>query len=179
MKFLILKAFGKQKGIKMEHPPKDFEAIVAKINEALPLHSMWDGFWVHSFKQKTLIVSCSFTNIYYRNFDIVFKDVTFFNLPETWRDTEIEGEDLLRIASNAEFERQQPDLDPKAHLIFAIDIWFRDHFPVQERTYYLVAKHVYLNECHAPDNHPSPLYADPFENEAFPCFKNRVGNFPK
>jgi hypothetical protein len=164
-----------------------FNAIIKKINEDLPLHSMWDGFWVHSFKRGTLVISCSFDRIYYRQFDLVFKKVIFFNVPERWRDSNVDGDDLLRLASPEEFRRHHPDFDTKGHLIFAIDMHLEiindiiheiNGEPQREIrrawepfTFFIVATHVYLNECTPEDNNPVPEYEDRLHSMSM---KNRV-----
>jgi hypothetical protein len=149
--------------------------IVQHINKELPLHSMWDGFWVQSFKRGTLIISCSFDRSYYRNFDIVFKKVIFFNVPDEWRDTDIEGDDLLRLASAEEFQNHHPGFDPLDRHIIAVDIHFRDENGERiKHTFFILAEHIYLNKCVGPDSKPVVEYKDPFSNELFPCKKNRV-----
>ena len=134
---------------------------------------MWDGFWVHSFKRKTLIISCSFDRIYYRNYDLIFKKVIFFNVPDEWRDTNIYGDELIRLANETEFEENHPGFSTQHKPIFAIDIHFGNDIPVKY-TFFIVAEHLYLNKCEAPDNNPIPEYTDPFINDGFPCFANRV-----
>ncbi len=148
------------------------QSIIKKINEDLPLHSLWDGFWVYYFKRGTLIIAGSFNRIYYRDFDIVFKKVSFFNIPAEWRDTDIKGDDLIRLADKDEFAKQFPDFDVQDKFIFAIDIYFRN--VGEEKTFYIVAEHIYLNKCTPEDNSPGSSYVDPFADEPFPCFKNRV-----
>lgn len=152
----------------------NFSEIVEKINKILPLHRMWDGFWVHSFKRKTLVISCSFDRIYYRDFDLVFKQVIFFNVPEEWRDTNIHGDELIRLASPEEFCNHHPGFDTGDHLIFAIDIYFYKNDLSEKHTFFVAAIHIYLNECGPGNNNPAPEYDDPFNEEAFPCTKNRV-----
>jgi hypothetical protein len=147
---------------------------VHRINAELPLHSMWDGFWVHSFKRGTLVISCSFDRIYYRDFDLVFKKVIFFNLPPEWRDTDVPGDELLRIASREEFHKFHPHFDTQERIIFAIDLHFKNSDSFKKQTFFILAEHVFLNKCEAPDNNPVPEYHDPFEAEDFPVFKNRV-----
>lgn len=152
-----------------------FSNIIQRINKELPLHSMWDGFWVHSFNRGTLVISCSFDRIYYRNFDLVFKKVIFFNVPVEWRDTDIYGDDLLRLATKDEFIEHQPGFDPLDRQIIAIDIHFRLlSGEIKKHTFFILAEHVYLNKCVAPDYSPASEYADPYSEEPFPCKKNRV-----
>jgi len=147
---------------------------VEKVNKELPLHSMWDGFWIASWKRKTLIVSASFDKSLYRDYDIVFKRVTFFNLPEQWRDTAVRGDDLLRIASVQEFQSQQPCFEVGDRTIFAIDIYLGD----VKHTFFIIAKNIYLIKCPPADRYPIYDYTDPYgEEKDYPSLKNRVTNF--
>lgn len=148
--------------------------IVSTINNQLPLHNMWDSFWVHSFKRKTLVVSCSFDRIYYRDYDIVFKKVIFFNLPTQWRDTNIPGNDLIRIANEEEFLQHHLGFDASGFSIFAIDMYFGNNGTAEKHSFFIIAKHIYLNKCDAANNNPSPNYTDPFAKDIFPSKMNRV-----
>ena len=148
--------------------------IIKTINETIPIHSMWDGFWVHYFKRKTLIISCSFDRIYYRNYDLIFKQVIFFNVPDEWRDTNIHGDELIRIATKTEFKQHHPDFNFQDQVIFGLDIYIDNNGSLEKHTFFIIAKHIYLIKCEAPDNNPVPEYADPFCNENYPCKKNRV-----
>ena|GEM_PF-5850728 len=154
----------------------DFNEVIETINATLPVHSMWDGFWVHSFKRNTLVVSCSFDRIYYRDFDLIFKKVTFFNIPGEWRDTNIFGNDLIRLATPEEFHRHHPGFETGAHNIFAIDLYFENrekNATWEKETFFILAEHIYLIRCERGNN-PVPEYIDPFVDEVFPCKKNRV-----
>ena len=155
---------------------KDILEIVRTINAALPVNSMWDGFWVHSFRRRTLIISCSFDKIYYREFDLIFKKVIFFNVPESWRDTSVMGDDMIRVATMAEFHKYHEGFDTKNQFIFAIDLHFRHHGAENStmHTFFIVAEHIYLVKCQHGNNNPVPEYVEPFGEEDFPCMKNRV-----
>jgi hypothetical protein len=59
----------------MEITPEQVELLNAKI----PHNYLWDGFWIDSYKRKTLNISAAFDKIYSRDFMIVYKGVTFFN----------------------------------------------------------------------------------------------------
>ncbi|MEZ4879836.1 MAG: hypothetical protein R2801_06710 [Chitinophagales bacterium] len=150
--------------------PLDIKTIVAKLNKDLPLHSMWDGFWISRFKGKELNISCSFDRSYYRNYDIIFKDVIFFNLPSEWRDTDIYGDDLIRLSNKTEFGQHHPNFNTEEYNIFAIDI----HFNSKEYSFFVVSKRVYLFKCEGQHCFPEVDYKEPFTNEPFPCTKNRV-----
>ena len=137
---------------------------------------MWDGLWVHKFKRNNLVIGASFDRCYYRDYDIVFKKVIFFNLPYQWRDTEVNTEDLIRLSTKEEFEKQHPDFDTSNKNIFAIDICFTN-FARENimHTFFVVAETVYIFKPQPPENkYGGAEYTDPFIDELFPCKKNRV-----
>ena len=144
--------------------------IVANINATLAAQSLWDGFWIHSFKTNTLIISCSFDKMYYRSFDLVFKKVTFFNLPDAWRDTNVAGDTFLRLATKEEFMKQQPIVDIGDNQLFAVDLII----DTKKQSFFIAAKHVFLNECTPLNNNPVAEYTDPYKGEKMPVLKNRV-----
>lgn len=168
-----------------------FNDIVSKINEALPVHSMWNGFWIRSFKRGTLVVYCSHDMIYGIDFELVFKKVIFFNIPARWNDTNVNGDALLRLATKDEFEKAHPGSATNEHLILAIDMHMEiilDELPevdgvVQRKiirewqpyTFYIVAAHVYLNDRNFPNYYEQPKYDDPLYEWPYPGVKNRVG----
>ncbi|MCD6011561.1 MAG: hypothetical protein K0Q79_1423 [Flavipsychrobacter sp.] len=135
---------------------------------------MWDGFWVRSFKRGTLVISCSFDRIYYREFDLVFKQVVFFNVPAQWRDTNVDGDDLLRLAPAEEFAALYPDVEIGDRAVFAIDMHLDVNRVWQPYTFYIVARHIYLNKCTPEDNDPGWTYEDPINDVQYPCMLNRV-----
>ena len=152
------------------------EDIVETVNKTLPLNSMWDGLWVHKFKRKNLVIGASFDRCYYRDYDIVFKKVSFFNLPYQWRDTEVNSENLIRLSTKKEFEKQHPDFDILDKNIFAIDIWLTNYARENiMHTFFVIAQTVYIFKQLPPDNNfGGAEYTDPFIGEVFPCKKNRV-----
>jgi len=168
-----------------------FNDIVAKINEALPVHSMWNGFWIHSFKRGTLVVYCSHDMIYGIDFELAFKKVIFFNIPAQWHDTNVDGDALLRLAKKDEFESAHPDFETNGYMILAVDMHLEivlDELPevdgvVQRKivrewkpyTFYIVAAHVFLNDRNFPNYYEEPKYDDPLFEWPYPGMKNRVG----
>jgi len=150
--------------------------IIVKVNKDLPLHTMWDGFWIHSFEKQKLVIACSFDRIYYRDFDITFKDVIFFNLPDVWADTDIFGDQLIRLSTQEEFSSHHPDFDTGQHSILAIDIHFTPlrQSPVKH-TFFIVTTSVELDRCLQYNNSPVAEYSEKFPNEPFPCKRNRIG----
>lgn len=148
---------------------------VEQINQFIPVHSMWDGFWIHSFLKNELTISCSFDRMYYRNFDIIFSNVIFFNLPDEWRDTNVLGDNLIRLADEKEFLQQQPNFDIKGKTIFAIDLYYYPYEkPTITYTFYIVADDLLAEACTEGNSSPAVDYTDRFENEPYPCLKNRV-----
>lgn len=142
---------------------------------------MWDGFWVHQFKRGVLVVSCSFDSIYYREYDIIFKGVVFFNLPHRWKDTAVKTPDFMRLSSKDEFYSCNNVANTDSKIIVAFDLFFQDYSTEkqefeqeQKQTFFVVAEHIYLNKCTDENNNPAPEYQDAFINEKFPCKKNRV-----
>ena len=153
----------------------DIHQIVHQVNERLPVHSMWDGFWINKFKRSNLQISCSFDRIYYRNFDLVFKKVVFFNLPHQWRDTHVFGDHILRLSNKDEFSTHHPNFDFQGKHIFAIDLHFDINNVFQKHTYFVVASKVFLFKCEYPDNASGYEYEDPYgEDVGFECKENRV-----
>lgn len=157
----------------MNSPP-NFPQIVDKINETLPVHALWDGFWIHKFKRSNLVISGSQDQTYYRNYDLVFKKVLFFNLPRAWRDTNVLGDHMLRLSDREEFARHHPGFDVQDRQIFAIDLHYDVEGQWQKHTFFVVAAHVYLFKCEPPDDAPGLFYTDPLGDVWYPCKENRV-----
>ena len=148
--------------------------IVQEINKNIPLHNLWDGFWISSWQDSTLVVSASFNKIYYRNYDLIFTEVSFFNLPQWWRDTWIHGEDLIRLATEQEFKVQQPEFNLDGRAIFAIDIYYGEERE-EKHTFFILAKHTCLIKCDESDEWPIFDYQDPLDDSAdYHSKQNRV-----
>ncbi|MFZ4057458.1 MAG: hypothetical protein ACOYKE_04940 [Ferruginibacter sp.] len=150
--------------------------MVDAVNKLIPVHQMWDGFWIEDFEHNTLTVSCSFDALLYKNFEVVFKEVIFFKLPESWLDTNIPGDALLHPCSTASFNETYPNFDTKGLSIFAIPL--KIVLPISKQvmlyTFHVVAASVKAQKCMEGYNRPTKYYNDPFKLEKFPCFKNRV-----
>jgi hypothetical protein len=145
------------------------------VHDLIPVDNMSDGFWIHEFQNGELTISCSFNRLTYRNFDIRFEGTLFFNLPEDWRLEQVPAEYIFRLSNRTEFERKTTDQSlPPGH-IFAFDLIY---FPPGEspriRTFFVVADTVKAAKCAPGDASPARSYRDPFSNEPFPCYKNRV-----
>jgi hypothetical protein len=157
--------------------------LIAKVNKTLPLHNMWDGLWVHAYKRNNLVISAALDRSARRDYDIVFKKTIFFNLPASWRDDDIIGDNLIRLASNEEFALQQPDFDTKNLPIFAFDIgWTIGQESRIPYTYYVVAKTLWLFKCEGEDcKYGGAEFIDPWAVNGYPqliagkpCLQNRI-----
>ncbi len=153
----------------------EITARLNKVNQTIPVHSMLDGFWIYDFEKGGLTISCSFDRMMYRNFDIEFKDVVFFNIPAEWADDRVRGEILFRLADKEEFASQQPDFNVGDNYIIALDLVYvpRDR-PAVKHTFFIVASDLYAEKCLQGNAHPNAYYKDKLIGEPFPCMKNRV-----
>ena len=124
--------------------------------------SMWDGYWIREFVGGKLVISCSFDRIYYRNYDLIFEGVTFFNVPDEWRDTNVFAESPIAMASEAEFSFEFEDIDTTGKKIFLVELYFSD-YPAPTHTqhsFYIVATDGYALKC---DGDADCFYTDPIE----------------
>ena len=147
---------------------------VENINRTLPVHAMWDGFWIEKFKRSNLVVSCSQDRLYYRSFDIVFKKVIFHNLPAEWRDTNVLGDNVIRLSDGEEFAEYHSDFDIEDRNIFAIDLHYDENGKQTKHTFFVVGAKVYLFRCEPPNNRPEFDYTDPLGEVGYGCKQNRV-----
>lgn len=153
----------------------DVEEQLQKVNDLIPVHSMWDGFWIYDFDKGNLTVTCSFDSTAYRNFDIEFRNVSFFNIPSEWRDTDVPGDILFKLSNKEEFQLLYPEIEILDQHIFSLDLLFVINSKVSiKHCFHIVADRVLASQCLVGDARPGTYYKDPFENEAWPCFKNRV-----
>jgi len=172
----------------------DINETIGRINRELPIHNMWDGFWVHSWYNGDLVISCSFDRLLYRNYDITFRGVTFFNLPARWDDTEI-GDELLRPAqSNFEWDFEDFVID-EGKFVFGIDMYIARYREVVTEvdgtekkemqkyhtlyTFYIVADDVVMEKCLQGNTDPWPDYKEPLKFDHYPCMENRVPHMPR
>ncbi|MCB0739310.1 MAG: hypothetical protein KDC92_17520 [Bacteroidetes bacterium] len=150
------------------------QAIVAKINAELPSNAMFDGFWIHKYKNQNLCISCSQNRFYYRQFDIIFKKVRFFNLPAEWQSGHMRKIEPIRMATLEEFKQQQPDFNVANNAIFAIDLSFNYEQLKGHYTYFVVAEKLIFFKCADNDSSVGLHYTDKFSNEGLTCLKNRA-----
>ncbi|MBR9920486.1 MAG: hypothetical protein GYB31_06575 [Bacteroidetes bacterium] len=156
---------------------RDMQQFVDKINEQLPVHAMWDGYQIRKFKRKNLVIGGSQDWIYYHNVDLIFKQVTFFNLPARWRDTQIVGEDLFRLSDKEEFAQHHPDFVVGDKHVFAIDLHFSYQDIFQKHTYFVVASRVFFERLKDPSGDGLVEYEDPLGEVGFLPKTNRLDNF--
>lgn len=144
------------------------------LNAKIPKGYLWDGFWIDSFKKKVLNISASFDKIYYRDFMIVYKGVSFFNLPLFWKDTEVRG-DFMYLADTEEFIRKFPSENIENKTIIA---WKLSgiYDPVIIEHYYIVCDKLFVFQCTEEERKYAMDYAEPLSNEEFAAkkFCNRV-----
>ncbi len=151
------------------------EEQIKQVNETIPVHNMWDGFWIMDFENGLLTVSCSFDRLLYRNFDIIFTDVTFFNIPVEWSDTSVPTNSLFRESNPIEFLRSQPDFLPGNKIIIALDLIHQPmNKPKIKQTYFIVASSLKAEKCLIGNAAPKAYYKDPFSREIWPCLRNKV-----
>ncbi|MCB9233355.1 MAG: hypothetical protein H6581_16985 [Bacteroidia bacterium] len=146
------------------------QKIVDRINASFSVHALWNGYRIRMFRRKNLVISGSQNWTYYRNLDVIFKKVIFFNLPPEWHDTWIRGEDLFRLSTVAEFRQHHPDFDPLDRHVFAIDLTYSG----TQRTFFILASNVFCVRCESPDNDGDIYYEDPLGEAAFWSGENRV-----
>ena len=135
--------------------PNEFDARkwLEIMHNTIQIESMWDGFWIHSFQKNDLILSCSFDRLLYRNYNIIFKDVRFFNLPAEWRDTALEGNTLFYLENSKAFEQEMKFKLEDDEFVFGIQLNYRQ-FTHYDYYFHVVAKHVFTEECSKGNAHP-------------------------
>jgi hypothetical protein len=146
------------------------------INDKIPKNYLWDGFWINDFQRNRLVISASFDRIYYRNLSLIFKKVTFFNLPRRWDDTDFVSEQFLQLATKEEFEQQHPDFDLNGQQIIKIELNLpRNHEERRHITFFIVCDEVRIYHYENENNGYNPNYLDPLEGQKDVDFmQNRV-----
>lgn len=158
----------------MELNENDMESRIEALNQKIPHNYLWDGFWIDSFKRKVLNVSASFDKMYYRDIMIVYKGVTFFNLPEWWRDTWIKLP-FMRLADRTTFAEQFPNenIDNKHIIEWQIGGWNSEE---RIDSYYIVCDKVFVFVCKDQERRYDMDYKDPLPDTDYAQkrFVNRV-----
>lgn len=156
------------------HPGMISQNELNALNAKIPKGYLWDGFWIDSFKRKVLNISASFDKMYYRDFMIVYKGVSFFNLPEYWRDTEVRG-DFMYLETASAFATKFPSENIENKSIIA---WKLSgiYDPVIIEHYYIVCDKVFVFKCDGEERSYQMDYAEPLSNKDFAAnkFCNRV-----
>lgn len=155
-------------------PRPEMQRYVDQINRKLPVHALWNGYRIRMFKRKNLVIGGSQDWIYYHNIDLIFKKVIFFNLPDMWNDTAIQGDDLFRLSDLSEFKNDHPDFDTEDRHIFAIDMTLDSQGKYGKHTFFVVAANVFFEKTEYPMGDGIVDYEDPLEMESYPCKANRV-----
>ena len=153
---------------------EDMQRYVDNINAKFSVHALWNGYKIRIFKRKNLVIGGSQDWIYYHNIDVIFKKVTFFNLPESWHDTASEGEDLFRLSDHEEFNKHHPDFDPGDRHVFAFDLFFDQEDTYRKHTFFIVAATVFFERYDDPMGDGIVHYEDPLEEMGWLCKENRV-----
>jgi hypothetical protein len=149
---------------------------IDNINQQIPKNYLWDGFWINDFAHGVLDISASFDRIYYRNLKLAFTGVTFFNLPESWRDTDIATENFLRLGHQRSFTSSFREIDLTDKTL--IDIYL--YMPVAggEKELYgfsIVCDTVTITRFDKGDGAYNKTYTDPLEGKMnYPIIHNRV-----
>lgn len=146
------------------------------INRQIPQNYLFDGFWINSFDNGVLDISASFNLVYYRDIKIEFTGVTFFNLPESWRDTDIATETLLRLGHQRSFASSFREIDLTNKSL--IDIYLNMPVANNEKELYgfsIVCDDVSLASFTAGNGAYDKRYKDPLVGKVnYPIIHNRV-----
>jgi hypothetical protein len=154
----------------MEITPEQVELLNAKI----PHNYLWDGFWIESFKRKTLNISAAFDKIYSRDFMIVYKGVTFFNLPLWWRDTWIKLP-FMQLTTGEEFLTQFPNENIRNKSIIKWQlIGFGKENEIEN--FYIVCDKIFVFKCNGEERKYDMTYEEPLPNKEYKDkrFFNRI-----
>lgn len=143
-----------------------------ELNQKIPQNYLWDGFWIDSFKRKTLNVSASFDRIYYRDIMIVYKGVTFFNLPSQWRDTAAQ-QPWMRMADVQAFAQRFPTESTTHKHVIEWRLFGTSVVQEVER-FYIVCDKVFVFRCQDKERDYDLAYTDPLPDENY--IQNRFSN---
>ncbi len=155
---------------------KDATLNLEALNNKIPNNYLWDGFWIDSYRRKTLNVSASFDRIYYRDIMIVYKGVTFFNLPYEWRDTVV-AQPWMRLADAVIFSNHFPEVNiVDKHVIeWQLSDGNNNDNNTIER-FYVVCEKVFVFKCEGKERDFLLTYKEPLRQETYNTkrFINRV-----
>ena len=152
---------------------EEIQAYTDKINAQFSVHEMWNGYHIRMFKRKNLVIGGSQDWTCFHNIDVIFKKVIFFNLPQSWSDTQILGDDLFRLATLGEFHDCHPEFDTQGLHIFALDFGLgRDKS--EKNTRFVVARTVFLEKYVEGGGDGKISYKDPLGNTGFHSKENRL-----
>lgn len=145
-----------------------------ELNNKIPKNYLWDGFWIDSFKKNVLNISASFDKMYYRDFMIIYKGVSFFNLPLDWRDTDVH-EEFMYLADVKDFAQKFPNeaIDNKTIIEWKFSNLYG---PTIIESYYIVCSKIFVFKCNDAERNYDMSYKEPLSNKEFieKKFCNRV-----
>lgn len=154
-------------------PIEEMQQYVDQINGSFPVNALWDGYMIRKFKKNNLVIGGSQDWIYYHNIDVMFKKVTFFNLPSQWRDTWVKGDNLFRLTTSKEFKLEFPNFDIGDKHVFAFDMTFPFDNITKENTFFVIASNVFFDRPQ-PTGDGMVDYEDPYDPVALDFEGNRV-----
>lgn len=149
--------------------------MLQRINERIKIANIPDGFWINEFSDGILDISASFNALKYRNFKIEFTGVTFFNLPASWRTTDIASNEFLIVGHEKSFRNTFREINLNYKLLF--DIYLNMPVSIDNTELY-----GFSIVCDTVDFYDYELgefyhktYTDPLGNTIqYPIIKNRV-----
>lgn len=144
------------------------------LNQKIPRGYLWDGFWIDSYKRKTLNISASFDKIYYRDIMIVYKGVTFFNLPYQWRDSNV-AMPWMRYGNRVVFANLFPETDIENKYVIEWQIADTSIVPTTE-VFYIVCDKVFVFKCEGAERDYDMTYEEPLSGNDYAQlrFQNRL-----
>lgn len=149
---------------------------INSINRQISKNLLMDGFWINEYSNGVLDISASFDLIYYRDIKIEFTGVTFFNLPESWRDNDIATADFLLKGHQKSFISTFREIDITNKSL--IDIYLNMPKENNEKELYgfsIVCENVTLTKYTAGDGEYYKRYTDPLAGKKnYPIIENRV-----
>lgn len=154
------------------------EDLLISINNKIP-NNLLDGFWINDFENGVLDISASFNRIYYRNISIEFTGVTFFNLPESWQDSDVATASFLKLGHQKSFESTFSEIDISNKLL--IDVYLNMPVANNEKELYgfsIVCDDVAITNFTADNGFYDKRYKDPLVGKMkYPIIQNRVPYF--
>lgn len=139
------------------------EKLPLRGEQQPPYAQMLDGFWIREFSYGRLIISGSFNRLLYRNYDLVFEGVTFFNVPGEWTDITYDGDSPFCEGDPEEFTDLYGDFEFGNKKIFELNLYFQKGTgqPWYLHYFHIVADEGYALACTDGSCAPERFYTDP------------------